>query len=340
MPGLLHRALGAFLIVLALSGCDNVEWGGVEVGLDPPPGSGDTLAASADSGGAAAAPAEPTLPEGPVLYTVTRTGSNDPGRGVLRPVAAIAPDTLLSLPWTPPGEEGFTRLFVEDRLAPGREFTLFAQGFRVGTARVESVAFEPGRCGPVPTAGVVLELLPQAAQLTGFAALPRGRGLPREGGEFRDHAHSYDQRVAGLELATEAITRSGAPWPGSVLETRADMRALPLDGDPTGAIAGTFLFQDALRVGPPLTRAAYGIFILGTGGPESYRMAYMDYRRVEDGKAAMRYFEQADWDEDGETEILLEVFGEQARWMAALDRRGGGWVRVFEERCAGPAPGA
>jgi hypothetical protein len=145
--------------------------------------------------------------------------------------------------------------------------------------------------------------------------------------------HTYDQRVAGLELAAEAISRAAAPWPGSVLETRADMQAIPLDGDRTGAIAGTFLFQDALRVGPPLTRSAYDIFILGTGGPSAYSLAHMEYRPVSAGKAAMRFFEQADWDADGQTELLVEVFGEDARWALALDRRDGQWTRVYEERC-------
>lgn len=111
------------------------------------------------------------------------------------------------------------------------------------------------------------------------------------------------------------------------------MHAIPLDGDRTAAIAATFLYQDALRVGPPLTPAAYSIFVLGTGGPVEYDLAFMDYRPVERGKAATRYFEQADWDADGESELLLEVFGDQARWAIGLDRVDGLWTRVFEEGC-------
>ena len=69
-------------------------------------------------------------------------------------------------------------------------------------------------------------------------------------------------------------------------------------------------------------------------------MGYMDYRPVSQGKAATRYFQQADWDGDGQSEILLEVFGEDARWMAALDRRSGRWVRVYEASCDAGAPGS
>jgi hypothetical protein len=225
-------------------------------------------------------------------------------------------------------------------MASGSAFTLFAEGSRVGTVRVDSVAFELGRCGPVPVASGVLEILPDAVGATRFVALPEGTGEPRALGGFQAPDHNYDQRVAGLSMATDAIGRVGAPWPEMVLDTRADMQALALDGDPEGAFAATFLFQDALRVGPSLTRAAWGIFVLGTAGPRGYDMAYLDYRPVSTGKAAIRFFEQGDWDGDGRTELLLEVFGEEASWMAALDRRNGSWVRVFEESCGPGGDGA
>ena len=53
----------------------------------------------------------------------------------------------------------------------------------------------------------------------------------------------------------------------------------------------------------------------------------------------MRFFEQADWDADGETELLVEVFGEEARWFMALDRRNGSWTRIHEPVCTAAAGG-
>ncbi|HSG49877.1 MAG TPA: hypothetical protein VLA43_18785 [Longimicrobiales bacterium] len=304
--------------------------------LESPDGEADsTEVAQVDETGARE-PDGPVLPEGPVLFSATRLEGD---RVALRPVAEIGSDTLIPLP-RDSEQPGFTDLFTRERMASGTSFTLFAEGFRVGTAHVESVDLQAGRCAPVPVASAVVELIPAAGQVTQFVAVPEGVGAPREFGDFLAREHSYDQRVAALNLATDAISRASATWPGSVLDARADMQALSLDGDRDGALAATFLFQDALRVGPSLTTAAYGIFLLGTGGPTRYDMAYMDYRPVSNGKAAMRFFEQGDWDGDGQTEILLEVFGEEARWMAALDRRGGRWVRVFEESCEPGTPGA
>lgn len=324
------------MIVLAASACDNVEWGGVRMQLESPDGEADSTGVTQGAEAETPEPEGPVLPEGPTLFSAIRL---EGGRVALRPVAEIGSDTLIPLP-RDSEQPGSTELFARERMAPGTAFTLFAEGFRVGTARVESVDLQAGLCAPVPVASAALELVPAAAQVTQFVALPEGFGAPREFGDFLAREHSYDQRVAALSLATDAISRASATWPGSVLDARADMQALSLDGNRDGALAATFLFQDALRVGPSLTTAAYGIFILGTGGPTRYDMAYMDYRPVSNGKAAMRFFEQGDWDGDGQTELLLEVFGEEARWMAALDRRDGRWVRVFEESCEPGAPGA
>lgn len=335
VSGPVKRSFTALLIVLAASACDNVEWGGVQLQMESPDGPVDSVQAELDSL-VVAEPAGPVLPEGYTLFAASR-GEGD--RVTIRPIAEVQPDTLLPLPLNR-DQPGFWDVFVEARMKPGTALTLFAEGVRAGTARIQSVDFQPGLCAPAPVAEAVLELLPAAAGASRFVALLEGTGLPQEYREFLPREHTYDQRVAGLALATEAISRASAPWPGSVLETRADMHAFALDGDRDGAFAATFLFQDALRVGRPLTSSAYGIFVLGTGGPIDYDLAYMDYRPVQNGKAATRFFEQGDWDGDGEAEILLEVFGEETQWMAALDRRNGRWVRVFEERCEPGAPAA
>jgi len=323
------------MILLAASACDNVEWGGIDVHLDSPAEAADTAAAAEEEAPAAEATG-PVLPSGPTLFAANLADGN---RVFLRPVAAVGTDSLVAIPGAQePGP--FWERFAAERLAPGAAFTLFAEGARVGTVRVDRVTFEPGRCGSVPVASGVLEIVPDAAGTTRFVALDEGAGEPRAFQGFTAPGHTYDQRVAGLGMATDAIGRLGATWPEMVLETRADMQALPLDGDPGGAFAATFLFQDALRVGPPLTAAAWGIFVLGTASSSGFDLAFLDYRPVADGKAAIRYFEQADWDGDGRAEILLEVFGEEASWMAALDRRGDGWVRVFEESCGPSGAGA
>lgn len=328
MSGSAARTSFIALILLGLSACDNVEWGGIQVKVESP-ARGDSTAVEEAVEAGEEGPEGPALPPGPVVFTAQRT---EGGRVALRPLASVGQDTLLSFPLQRE-EPGFNDLLVAERMSPGTRYTLFAEGTRVGTVVADTVVSRPGRCGSLPVAVGTVELVPEAMAVERFIALPEGSGLPRRHSPFLPREHNYDQRVAGLSLASDAIGSSGAVWPQSVLETRADMQAFELDGDRTGGIAGTFLFQDALRVGPSLTQAAWSILVVGTGGPVNYDMAYMAYRPVSQGKAAMRFFEQADWDEDGEAELVIEVFGEESRWFMALDRVNGAWRAVHEDRC-------
>jgi hypothetical protein len=322
------RIAAALLIVLAVSACDNVEWGGVEVALQPPPEKIDTTAV-ADST-VTEEPDGPVLPDGPAVFMGERLEGN---RVRIRPVAEIGQDTLMTLP-RDVDMPGSTELFARERMARGTAFTLFAEGSRVGTVRIDSLATQPGLCSPVPVGFGTLEMVPDANEATRFIAVSSSVAGDRPYTPFVAPDHTLDQRTAAVELVTEAIRELDATWPGAVLDMRADFQALPMDGDPEGAFAGTFLYQDALRIGESLTEAAYDLFILGVRNGSRYRAGYVDYRPVTRGKAAQRFFESADWDGDGEVEILVELFGTQARWMMALDRREGTWYRAFEESCA------
>jgi hypothetical protein len=305
-----------------------VEWGGIEVKVESAAPADSTAAPETGDAGEEG-PQGPVLPPGPVVFTAQPAAD---GRVALRPLASVGEDTLLSFPLQRE-EPAFHELLAADRMSPGSRFTLFAEGARVGTVVTDTVVFRPGRCGEIPVAVGTVELVPAALAVDRFVALPEGTGLPQRHGPFVPREHTYDQRVAALRLASDAIGASGAVWPQSVLETRADMQAFELDGDRSGGIVGSFLFQDALRTGPSLTQAAWSILVVGTGGPVNYDLAYTAYRPVSEGKAAMRFFEQADWDEDGEAELVIEVFGEESRWFMALDRVDGNWRAVHEDRC-------
>ncbi|HZD06402.1 MAG TPA: hypothetical protein VE173_15935, partial [Longimicrobiales bacterium] len=52
-----------------------------------------------------------------------------------------------------------------------------------------------------------------------------------------------------------------------------------------------------------------------------------------DGKGVPLFWEQMDWNGDGEPEILLQVLGAESRWTAAVVRRGGRWERIFQDPC-------
>ena len=319
------------VIICTLSACDNVDFGGFRLELVPPPETAADTAAAALAEGAAEVAPEIVLPEGPILYLGTRSGA----RVSVRPVAEIAPDGLRAI--DPDRTPGFGEAFAARELAPGTPLTLFAEGVRAGEMRVDEASGDvaDGFCRATPLASGSAAFVPGAGNATRFLAVDRSTVDDLGYGPYQAVEDSYEQRVSGLDLAQSALMQTGARWPPSVLETRADMQAIPLDGDATGAFAATFMFEDVLSIGEPGSAAAYSMMILGTGGPERYSLDYIWYRPAADGgKAAARFYEQFDWDGDGQAEILLEVLGADARWVAALDRNEDGWTSVFETDCS------
>lgn len=340
MAGLAIRRYATFVIIVAAAGCDNVEWGGAEVHLQPPPPverpAEDTLPAVSDED----AP-PPPLPEGPVLYMGQRSGA----RVTLRPVAELRGDTLIPL-LDDDAAPGFLEHFRAQRHGAGAEFTLFAGGARVGTLVADTSSITADACRPRVTVSGLAELIQPASGATRFLALSRDAAEGRGHGGFVADAPGADEAAVSLNLASRVIMREEAYWPDNLGQARAALHRIPLAGSSEPGIAATFLFRDRLAVEAPASgQVAYSLFVLGSGGEAGNTLAWDWYREAEpDGKAAADYYESADWDGDGDAEILLEVLGSDTRWVAALDRRGERWERVFEESCvprvADTPPGA
>ncbi len=332
------RRLTAWGIIVALAGCDNVEWGGAEVRLQPPPpverAPEDTTVAADPE----AAPLPP-LPEGPILFLGSRSGA----RVTLRPVAELRGDTLLPL-LLEEENEGFLEHLAATRLGPGSEFTLLAGGARVGTLVADEYAVTSEPCRASLAVSGLAELTQAASSHTRFLALERARtptAATAHGGYVPDQPGSLEGD-ASLNLASRVIMREEAYWPDNLTAARAELHRIPLaEGEGTG-VAATFLFRDRLAVEPSASPAvAYSLFVLGRSSEAGHALEWDWYREVEqDGKGAPRYFESADWDGDGSPEILLELLGVDTRWVVALDRRGERWERVFEESCVAGTPGA
>jgi hypothetical protein len=157
-------------------------------------------------------------------------------------------------------------------------------------------------------------------------------------GGFQTLAPDRQHRVAIQNLAGEALNELRAQWPEvSLQNTRQDLQVFRPGRDENPSVVGTFLIQDQMAVGPA-PDAAYSLLVVGTPRGNRFFRDYTWYRRVGDnGKGAPRFFSKLDWDGDGEEELLLEVFGSQARWWAALDREGTTWSLVFQEPCGTPA---
>ena len=319
----MRRHLLATAVILTVApGCDNVAWGGAEVRWVPPATSvGDTLAV--------AAPAE-DVPPPEVARPLLLAGEREDARATLVVVGEIRDGGLVSA----------TATSTAEGAAVGSEWILFADGARVGRMAADRTGTAEGFCGSAPTVSGILELVPGASAVERFLALPasEARAAPYEA--FRPLTHEYEQRVATLTFAQEAIPRVGAQWPeGGVLPTRQDIQAFQPLGTTSPTVAATFLYRDQLTVSPP-GAGAYALFIVASPAGQEYRETFEWYQAADSaGKQAPRYFSHLDWNGDGQGEVVLDVFGSRARWHATLEQRAGSWVRTFESSCgAGASP--
>ncbi|HSH76461.1 MAG TPA: hypothetical protein VLA09_12305 [Longimicrobiales bacterium] len=317
------------MILTGGTACDNVGWGGLDWRLMPPP------TASADS-----VPAEAVADEevtyagayGPLLLA----GERDGIRATLVVVGEIRGEQLLPLRDTPEESDRVRRLTGE-----GSRWVLFSDGVRVGRLRADGAGSDAGYCPARPTVTGVVEVVPTASSADRLLALPESSGDGRAYEAFRPLAHVYDQRVATLSWAGEEIPRNQASWPADgLVAAREDIRAFRPAGSPGPAVAATFMYRDRLAVSPA-PAGAYALFVLGALSGDEYLQGFSWYRPTDtEGKGAPRFFDHLDWDGDGSGEILLDVFGTERRWFAALSQRDGRWVRTFSDACGeGPIAG-
>jgi len=221
----------------------------------------------------------------------------------------------------------------------GSEWILFAEGVRVGRMTADRTGPAESFCASTTVSGTV-ELVPGTGAVARLLALPASEARTAPYETLRPLAHEYEQRVATLTFAQEAIPRVGAQWPeGGVLPTRQDIQSFQPLGTASPTAAATFLYRDQLAVSAPAT-GAYALFVVASPAGAEYRQTFEWYQAADSaGKQAPRYFSHLDWDGDGQGEILLDVFGSRARWHAALEQRAGSWVRTFESSCgAGASP--
>lgn len=320
------------VILTAATGCDNVEWGEFRVELKPPP-ERERAASSEVESAPLSSSSGPENVDGALLLAGVRNGE----RATFTLVGEVLPEGLTMFPDARFPEDA-------DRLAaataPGSEWVLFSEGVRVGRMVTESASQAPGFCGERATLTGVVELVPSAASAERLLAMPASDGEGRGYEPYRAVVHDYDQRVASLTIAQEVIRDVGATWPTQgVLDARDHVQAFQLRNAPGEAIAATFMQADELDVRPPGPRA-YALFVMGEIVGGAYQQSYSWYREVDaEGKGAPRYFDHLDWDGDGTDEILLDVFGANRRWFAALSHRDGEWVRTFQDACGSGSAG-
>ncbi len=321
----MRRHFLAIAVILTVpTGCDNVAWGGIEVSVESP----ETTSEGAPGTESAAAPAEAVAepePIGPLLLAGTRTGS----ALTLTPVGMLGASGLEPLPTDPDRRD-----LALDALGADSEWILFAAGVRVGTATVSGTRASSQVCGLGMVLDAVPRLLPAAVNADRLLALPATLAGEWPFDDYAPLAHTYNQRVASLDIGRNALPRVGAPWPpNGMLPVRRDIRAFRPSGDATASFAASFVVGDTLDTSAP-SPTAYSLFIMADQGPQGFRETYLSYRTAEEGKAAPRFFGHLDWDQDGSDDVLLEVFGEGLRGYVALERGPDGrWARSFGSAC-------
>jgi hypothetical protein len=310
------------VILTTGTGCDNVEFGGIQIAMQSPEPAERSTVADVDT----SATTGPVNVHEPLLLAGVRDGAR--GRFVV--VGEVHPDALRPFP-DPRFADDADR--IAELAAPGTEWAVFSEGVRVGRLIVESSGMAIGFCGSRTEINGVVELVATAADAERLLAMPAS-AVDQVYEEYRAISHVYDQRVATLTIAGDAIPRYGARWPElGTLDARDHLQAFQLRNTPGESVAATFLIDDQLQVGAPGQRA-YSLFVMGHQGDAGYTEAYSWYHdAATDGKAAPRYFDHLDWDGDGADEILLDVFGNDQRWFAALSRSEDRWVRSYQDSC-------
>ncbi len=321
--GLLRAAartwrVAAVLMVIALTGCDNVEWGGVEVAVVPPPpksGPAETQLGEVEE-----------LPQGAILYLVTR----DSTRTTAVPVAEIADGETRPIRM---GDDPKTYgdRFISSFLRAGGELTLFRHGRRAGTLLIDSASVQPAGCTVLPVAVGRAELSGRTGDATEFLAMartqaPQGVVLAPDSLEVEPR-----MQVVGNILAERILRDRHAQLP-NWSRARRQLFPFPVEGSQDLGFTATFLVDDALEVGDD--DQGYSLFVLYTPQAQTYDTAYVEFTSyTASGKAAPRVVDFLDWNRDGSVELLLDVYGTRDSWFTAIGKTEGGWQQIMNARC-------
>lgn len=314
------------LIVVALSGCDNVDWGGIDVAVVPPPPRG-----AGGQGDDAEGELGP-MPSGPVLYYV-RT---DSGGGTITPVAEIAGDSLVPL-GAGADPELYGARFISEHLRRGAEFTLFRRGSRIGTLVVQSseVPLEVA-CRRLPRGRGTLEIgrVDSLAAGVEFIALAKSAAPEGQRATVPLQATGGMMRVAPI-LAERALRARGSQLPGNWGSAMVQLLPFPVSSSGDAGIAATLLVDDQLQIGNDNT--GYSLFLIAVPRRDltGYDTAYVAHSTYETtGKRAPRVIDFLDWDRDGGAELLMEVYGTRTRWFETVGPVGeSDWAGGFSETC-------
>jgi hypothetical protein len=325
--GLRRDMMRLALMVTLVSACDNVDWGGADIAVVPPP----PKAAGVPVSGEDLAEA---LPEGPILFYVVPGESG----GVMVPVGQIVGDSMLPLR-AKKDLALYAGRFIAAHMRRGSEFALYRNGARVGTFVVQSATPPTANaCPALPTAQGTLELSSGAATIAEFLAIAKPHAP-----EIRRQLDFASQPARGMQviapiLAEKMIRARRAELPGNWQRAMAQLKPFPIANVRDPGFATTFLVGDNLATGGD--NLGYSLFFIGAPGAQfGYDTVFVKFSNYPtDGKAAPRVVDILDWNRDGQVDLLLQLYGVSDTWFEAVGRnQRGQWQRTFRDRCDQPS---
>lgn len=309
------------LIVTASAACDNVQWGGSDIDIVPPPPAAGNAPVEPD----AQVFADLGMPTGTVLFHLTRDGNNTQ----LIPVAEVSGDSLRTLR-RPAGvsPEAYQTRFREAVIPQGAQFEVFRRGAEVGTFVVQDVAGVTP-CG-VPIARGNLTTVAAAADVPQFLAFRSGLA-PDTRGEYSPPQISGPIRTFASLVAERLVLQNGLPRPRSWPGAQRDLQAIEIRQGSNPEMAATYLVGDSLAVGPADPQGYSIFYIADYDRKRGYTPIYTEVRNYAQGeKAAPQLVDYLNWDRDPEEEILVRVFGPRQSWYEVLSTRNGELTRVWQ----------
>lgn len=323
--------VAASLILTALAACDNVEWGGAAVSVVPPPPPGPGEATAPEPGTVAGL----GLPTGRVLFHVVRSDNGTAAQ--LIPVAEISGDSLRTLR-RPAGvsPQAYEERFRAAVMEPGSQFVLFRRGAEVGSLTVGGNGTVTP-CG-VPTATGQASTVAAAAAERDFLAFRRGLA-PEVRGEYTPpQVEGTIQRYASL-VAERLVLQNGLQRPRSWPGAQRDLQALDAVRGGHAEMAATYLVGDNLAIGPAQPDGWSVFYVADYEQRQGYTPVYTEVRDYDrTGKGAPKVVDHLNWNGEGSSEILVQVFGQREAWYEAISRDRGTWRKAWEAgRCREPA---
>jgi hypothetical protein len=313
----------AALIVMALPACDNVDFGRLDVQIVPPaPAPGMVSAEDHER-----TFAELGMPTGTVLFHVMRDDDGTNRLAVIGEVVEGRPRELQRPEDVSP--EDFESRFRDAVLERGGQFALFRRGARVGTFQVTGTG-PSDRCG-VPTATGTVNTVAAAADVREMLAFREGLA-PQVRGEFTPPQITGSIRTYASIVAERLILQAGLPRPRSWAGSQRDLQAIEVMPGGHPEMAATYLVGDNLGIGPGDERGYSVFYIADYESRRGYVPVYSDVRNyMNTGKQAPRIIDYMDWNENGEQDIVLRVYGPDRAWYETVQRnQRGDWVKTWE----------